>query len=172
MLLGISSSTDKAPGFQRSVLLNNSKWSSTTSCIPSCNQNITIFLKTIHGFSPALHRNSSSGKQYTPPNKFPNPVKITDTGCIQTRFIFTCLLFKDTGFPPFELSYLKKLLIQILVNLILESGLVTLQSLFISYDMLYIIPYCHCSALFHLSLALFEYKIIFSYYWNLFLQGY
>lgn len=69
-------------------------------------------------------------------------VKITDLGHIQTRFIFTCLHFKDAGFPHFELSYYKNLLIQILVNVILESGLVMLQSFLISYDMLYIIPYC------------------------------
>lgn len=99
-------------------------------------------------------------------------MKSTDFGHIQTRFIFTCLLFKDTGFLWFELSYYKNLLTEILVNLILESGLVTLQSLLIPYDMLYLIPYCHCSALFHLSFALFEYKIIFSYYWDLFHQGY
>lgn len=172
MLLGISSSTDKAPGFQRSVLLNNSKWSSTTFCIPSCNQNITIFLKTIHGFSPALHRTAAvaHNTHLLINSQIQSRLQILDV--FKPGLFSPACFLKILVFPLLSYPIKKKLLIQILVNLILESGLVTLQSLFISYDMLYIIPYCHCSALFHLSLALFEYKIIFSYYWNLFLQGY
>lgn len=139
---GLGSTTEQAPDFQRSELLDS------------------ILQPKYHHFSqncswlhPSITQDRSNGTQYTPPNKFPSPVKVTDLGNIQSRFLFTCLLFKGTGFPCFELLYYKNLFIQILVNLILESGLVMLQSFLISYDMLYIIPYCHCSALFHLTLA-------------------
>lgn len=96
-----------------------------------------------------ITQDNSSAMQYAHPNNFPNPVKITDLRDVQAWFIFICLLFKDTGFSLFELLYEKKLwLTQILVNLILQPRIVMLQSLLIPNDILYIILYCHCNALF------------------------
>lgn len=137
MLLGISSSTDKAPGFQRSVLLNNSKWSSTTFCIPSCNQNITIFLKTIHGFTPALHRTAAvaHNTHLLINSQIQSRLQILDV--FKPGLFSPACFLKILVFPLLSYPIKKKLLIQILVNLILESGLVTLQSLHFLWHAVY-----------------------------------
>lgn len=91
---------NKAPSFQKLNLLSNQ--------MKFYNFFDAILQPKYHRFSQKhsqlyhnMTQDSSTGMQYTPPNNFPNPVKITDLRYVQARFIFTCLVFKDTGFSLF-----------------------------------------------------------------------